>query len=185
MDVNVILIGDGGCGKTCLLLAYSQGIFRHKYVPTVCDTYQANLFTKKQDQVRLTVRDTAGQEHFDQIRQLSYGASDVAIMCYDCSNNVSLLNIEHRWVEEVNAFEKKAAMLLVGNKKDKVENQWFDNHFVKEEDAERLKKNTRMKGHLRCSAKQLSNGNVTEVFNLAMQIGLIKQGYTSKTCFCF
>lgn len=102
-----VVVGDGGCGKTCLLISYSQRYFpevryvcdypRHrinakqKYVPTVFENYitqTSHAATGKK--VELALWDTAGQEEYDRLRPLSYPETDLLFVCFaiDCPNSL-------------------------------------------------------------------------------------------------
>ena len=40
---KLVIVGDGGCGKTCLLSVFSKDEFPTLYLPTVFDTYVADI----------------------------------------------------------------------------------------------------------------------------------------------
>ncbi|MCJ1441670.1 MAG: Rho GTPase [Stictis urceolatum] len=129
-----VVVGDGGCGKTCLLISYSQKVFPDKYVPTVFDNY----FTQVQhrgNMVELDLWDTAGQEEYDRLRPLSYPETDLLFVCFgiDCPN--SLENVLEKvclvsfgattectnatkWYPEVLHFCPTTPIILVGLKSD-------------------------------------------------------------------
>ncbi|CAN8104039.1 unnamed protein product [Discula destructiva] len=116
---KIVVVGDGGCGKTCLLISYSQGYFPEKYVPTVFEnyiTYPTHPATGKT--VELALWDTAGQEEYDRLRPLSYPETDLIFVCFaiDCPN--SLDNVTDKWYPEVLHFCPYTPLILVGLKSD-------------------------------------------------------------------
>lgn len=71
IPIKIIVIGDGAVGKTSLLVTYREGVFPTKYEPTVFENYVQKITL---DNIEYTMKlwDTAGQETYEQVRQLSY-----------------------------------------------------------------------------------------------------------------
>jgi len=40
---KLVIVGDGACGKTCLLIVFSKDQFPEVYVPTVFENYVADI----------------------------------------------------------------------------------------------------------------------------------------------
>lgn len=40
---KLVIVGDGACGKTCLLIVFSKDQFPEVYVPTVFENYIADI----------------------------------------------------------------------------------------------------------------------------------------------
>eukprot|EP00924_Labyrinthula_sp_SR-Ha-C_P011813 maker-scaffold_88-snap-gene-0.47-mRNA-1 protein AED:0.70 eAED:0.71 QI:0/0/0/1/1/1/2/0/141 len=140
--------------------------------------------------MRFVVRDTAGQEDLYNIRKLSYGHSDVAIICYDCTSMASLNNVDTVWVRDVVNYEKcmvfmAAAMILVGTKEDLTSQMTKEAVDRSKRLAEDIVEINNIEKHVRSSAMYCQNGNVNEVFRCAVQEALRKKGYGKKSsCFC-
>lgn len=116
---KIVVVGDGGCGKTCLLISYSQGYFPEKYVPTVFENYITYPTHRPSGKtVELALWDTAGQEEYDRLRPLSYPETDLIFVCFaiDCPN--SLDNVMDKWYPEVLHFCPYTPLILVGLKSD-------------------------------------------------------------------
>ncbi|KAK7756353.1 RHO4 protein [Diatrype stigma] len=116
---KIVVVGDGGCGKTCLLISYSQGYFPEKYVPTVFENYITYPTHQQSGKtVELALWDTAGQEEYDRLRPLSYPETDLIFVCFaiDCPN--SLDNVIDKWYPEVLHFCPYTPLILVGLKSD-------------------------------------------------------------------
>uniref|UniRef100_A0A1I8JR70 Rho-related GTP-binding protein RhoV n=1 Tax=Macrostomum lignano TaxID=282301 RepID=A0A1I8JR70_9PLAT len=114
--------------KTCLLIAYATGQFPEEYIPTVFDTYSANVMVQQRS-VSLCLwghsrlydlfYPTEGQEEYDQLRVLSYPQTDVMIVCFALDNPVSCDNRPLQvGARELKRHAPKAPILLVGTKKD-------------------------------------------------------------------
>ncbi|MCJ1462875.1 Rho GTPase [Pseudocyphellaria aurata] len=114
-----VVVGDGGCGKTCLFMSYTAGRFPEKYVPTVFENYfTETLHAGTGKTVELALWDTAGQEEYDRLRPLSYPETDLLFVCFaiDCPN--SLENVMDTWYPEVAHFCPETPIILLGLKSD-------------------------------------------------------------------
>ncbi|WEW57379.1 RHO4 protein [Emydomyces testavorans] len=114
-----VVVGDGGCGKTCLLISYSQRYFPEKYVPTVFENYITQTTHNPSGKtVELALWDTAGQEEYDRLRPLSYPETDLLFVCFAIDCPVSLENVMDKWYPEVLHFCPTTPLILVGLKSD-------------------------------------------------------------------
>ncbi|XP_050174129.1 rho-related GTP-binding protein RhoF isoform X2 [Myiozetetes cayanensis] len=91
-EVKVVIVGDGGCGKTSLLMVYAKGSFPEQYAPSVFEKYTTSVTVGKKE-VTLNLYDTAGQEDYDRLRPLSYQNTNVVLICYDVMNPTSYDNV--------------------------------------------------------------------------------------------
>ncbi|KAG5886506.1 hypothetical protein JTB14_014689 [Gonioctena quinquepunctata] len=114
---KLVVVGDGACGKTSLLIVFSKDEFPEVHRPTVFENYVADIEVEGK-QVELSLWDTAGQEDYDRLRPLSYPDTDVLLICFSIDSPESLENIPEKWAPEVRYFCPNVPFILVGNKKD-------------------------------------------------------------------
>lgn len=115
--IKCVLVGDGSVGKTCMLISYTQDKFPTEYVPTIFENYSANIQIDKQT-ITLSLWDTAGQEDYNELRQLCYPQADVFIIVFSVVEPSSFENALKKWLPELNEKNARATKLFVGNKID-------------------------------------------------------------------
>lgn len=119
-SVKIILIGDGGTGKTSLVNQFVHRKFSSIYKTTIgvdITPYQV-LVKESGETIRFVIWDMSGQTHFEQFRSRFYTGSSGAIVVYDLTNATSFLNIQS-WIKEChNSCSKTIPITLVGNKAD-------------------------------------------------------------------
>ncbi|KAG7477521.1 hypothetical protein MATL_G00070620 [Megalops atlanticus] len=173
---KLVIVGDGACGKTCLLIVFSKDQFPEVYVPTVFENYVADIEVDGK-QVELALWDTAGQEDYDRLRPLSYPDTDVILMCFSIDSPDSLENIPEKWTPEVKHFCPNVPIILVGNKKDLRNDEHTRRELakmkqepVKPEEGRDMANRINAFGYLECSAK--TKDGVREVFEMATRAAL-------------
>ncbi|CAO3587419.1 unnamed protein product [Absidia cylindrospora] len=116
---KLVIVGDGGVGKTCLLHCYVKDDFAgtHEHIPTIFDCYVKDIKCNNKH-VALTLWDTAGQEVYDRLRTLSYPDSDVVLIAFSVDAPESLENITELWMPEVSKYCRGLPFLLIGCKSD-------------------------------------------------------------------
>lgn len=158
-NMKIVVVGDGGCGKTCLLVSYAQQKFPEIYVPTVFENYVTNVNCPNGKIIELALWDTAGQEEYERLRPLSYPDVDVLLVCFSLDNITSLQNVKDTWYPEVSHFCPGIPIILVGTKSD----------LPSEIDPDlpiQLATEINAIGYIQCSAKTMFN--IRTVFNFAL-----------------
>lgn len=176
MRKKLVVVGDGACGKTCLLIVFSKSTFPEVYVPTVFENYVADINVDGK-QIELALWDTAGQEDYDRLRPLSYPDTNVLLICYSVDAPDSLENVPEKWVPEVKHFCPNVAFLLVGCKLDLRESQACiaelaktNQHPVTQEEAEEVSTKIGAAAHKECSARE--DKGVRDVFETAVRAAM-------------
>lgn len=117
---KLVLIGDSGVGKSCLLLRFADDAFTESYISTIGVDFRFRTVKIDSKTVKLQIWDTAGQERFRTITSAYYRGADGIIMVYDVTKQDSFDHVND-WLREVNRYAtEETCKLLVGNKCDKV-----------------------------------------------------------------
>jgi len=184
---KLVIVGDGACGKTCLLIVFSKGTFPEVYVPTVFENYVADVEVDGKH-VELALWDTAGQEDYDRLRPLSYPDSHVILICFAIDSPDSLDNVQEKWISEVLHFCSGLPIILVGCKVDLRNNEAVradlnktNQQPVTTEQGEEVRRKIGAYKYLECSAR--TGEGVREVFETATRAALLSRTpKRKKTC---
>lgn len=118
---KLVLIGDSGVGKSCILLRFADDSFTDSYITTIGVDFRFRTISVENKNVKLQIWDTAGQERFRTITSAYYRGADGIIISYDTTDRDSFDHVDS-WLQEVNKYASdKTVKVLVGNKCDKSE----------------------------------------------------------------
>jgi len=177
-NIKLVVVGDGGVGKTCLLIAYTSNTFPREYVPTVFDNYSANVMVDGR-KVTLGLWDTAGQEDYDRLRPLSYPQTDIFLICFNVIGPTSYHNVKNKWYPEVMHHSPDSKVMLVGTKIDLRDDKESVAKLMKGgitpltfQQGEQMAKEIKAVRYMECSA--LTQKGLKVVFDEAIQIVLFK-----------
>lgn len=115
---KLILVGDGGVGKTTFVKRHVTGEFEKKYEPTVGVVVHPLKFYTNLGPVKFNCWDTAGQEKFGGLRDGYYIEGKSAIIMFDVTARVTYRNVPH-WYKDLVRVCEGIPIVLVGNKCDR------------------------------------------------------------------
>ena len=153
---KLVIVGDGYCGKTCLMTVISQGEFPTQYIPTIFENYVVDVQTENDEKwVKLQLWDTAGQEDYDRLRPLNYPDTDIVVICYSIDSRESLESITTKWYPEIEQYCPHIPCIIVGNKVDLRDenNNHKNNKYVSTEEGQKIADKIEAFGFFECSAK--------------------------------
>ena len=153
---KVILVGDSGVGKTCLLSMYINGEIEET-IPTIGAEFRPkDIELNDGTKVKVQLWDTAGQEKFKSLAMTYYRKGNGILLLFDITKKSSFFSCKS-YLEDVRYHcDKKSVIYLVGNKIDLA-----DKREVTKEEAENFAKKENIK-YIETSA--VKNMNVTDVF---------------------
>lgn len=187
-ELKIVIVGDGGCGKTSLLMVYAKGDFPETYAPSVFEKYTTTICLGGKE-TKLNLYDTAGQDDYDRLRPLSYQEASVVLVCFDVTNPTSFENVLIKWFPEVKHFCRDTPLILIGCKTDlrkdrecarklRAMNQAPITYIQGEETCKQINGEL----YLECSAK--FQENVEDIFKEATKRALVfrrkQRNYKSK-----
>lgn len=115
---KLLLIGDSGVGKSCLLLRFADDAYIESYISTIGVDFKIRTIEKDGKTIKLQIWDTAGQERFRTITSSYYRGAHGIIIVYDVTDQESFKNVK-MWLAEIENFSTdKVNKLLIGNKSD-------------------------------------------------------------------
>lgn len=179
LNKKLVVLGDGACGKTSMLVVFTEGYFPTDYEPTVFENYVETLNVDG-TMVELSLWDTAGQEEYDRLRSLSYADTNVVMICFSVERPESLENVEAKWIHEVNRYCSGVRIVLVALKCDLRDDRVAVSRLKERgmstigyNEGLEMAKRIRAVRYLECSAKM--NRGVKEAIEEATRMAMTKQ----------
>ncbi|MGV9205173.1 MAG: GTP-binding protein [Promethearchaeia archaeon] len=165
---KICIVGDGGVGKTSMVLRYTDNKFKQNYIMTI----GSNFSTKQVDLpeypnyiIKLQIWDLAGQKHFSFVRPPFYRGATGIIYVFDITRRSSFANLPG-WKEEVEKVIDHKPSILIGNKLDLAQDR-----EVGKKDGEALMKELGCTNYFETSAK--TGNNIDKVFR-EMTLNILK-----------
>lgn len=169
-EVKCVIVGDGGVGKTSLLMSYTTGGIMMDYIPTCFDCYTVDMKVQEKCYA-MSLIDTAGQETYDRLRTLTYYDTDIFLVCFSVADNDSFENMKSKWVQEIQQYRPKTPYIFVGTQIDKREITADDREeCVSTKKGKSAAKKFGARCYLECSA--LKGEGVADVFLSALQTAI-------------
>lgn len=167
---KLLLIGDSGVGKSCLLLRFADDTYTESYISTIGVDFKIRTIDIDGKRAKLQIWDTAGQERFRTITSSYYRGAHGIIIVYDVTDKESFSNVKH-WCQEIDKYAAEDVnKLLVGNKCDLASKK-----VVSYDEAKELADSLGLR-FMEASAKNAHN--VEQAFNI--MAGEIKQRVANK-----
>ena len=123
---KVVLIGDGGVGKTCIISRFISNEFDKEVESTDGSSYGTKELElpKLNKKINLDIWDTAGQERYKSLTKFFYKDAQIIIMVYDITKKLTFENIKNQWYKEIQELSGKNFILgIAGNKSDLYESE--------------------------------------------------------------
>jgi len=172
---KIVVLGDGGVGKSCLTIQFTQNHFVREYDPTIENSYRKQL-TIDDEACILDILDTAGQEEYSVMRDQYIESGQGFLIVFSVTSRASFKSVTELrdkilQVKDAEVFP----MVVVGNKCDLEKER-----VVSASEAKDLCQNILCVPFLEASAK--SRINVEESFRAIVRaIKQIEEALNSET----
>lgn len=169
---KVVILGDGGVGKTTLTTRYLSGVFDASTAMTIGFEFYVKKFEIEEKYVGLQIWDFAGERQFRSLLPSVIKDTNGAIFMYDITRFTSFKNI-NEWLELYDKIlqdmETEVPAILVGSKLDLAEKR-----TTTYEDGRNMANKWKLIDYLESSSK--TGENVEEVFRRITRLMMFIDG---------
>lgn len=161
-SLKVVVVGDSGVGKTCMLLRFVRDQWQGETQPTLGVEFLTKVVQTEEHRIQLQLWDTAGQELFRSVTRGYYRGSAGALILFDLTSHDSFNNVQ-QWLDDLKEVARQdVVVVLIGNKSDMA-----DKRDVTREEAENFAKSHSMP-YFETSAK--TGENVFDAVNQCVKL---------------
>ena len=118
---KVVLLGESGVGKTCIISRYINGTFDEGVVSTNGASYAGKTMTFEDmnKSIKFEIWDTAGQEKYRSLTKIFYKDAAVAVLVYDITNAKSYEELKNYWYNQIrDSAPRDIVLAIAANKSD-------------------------------------------------------------------
>ena len=155
-SLSLVLVGDQAVGKTCLVNRYFKNKFDASTLSNIGIDKDIKFVKIGEEELKLTVWDTVGQERFRALPKKYYQNADGVLLLFDVTDEQTFLHVND-WIKDVKDNSNKendVVIYILGNKIDMPE------RVITKEKAEEFSKSLGLK-YFEISCK--INMNIPEV----------------------
>lgn len=153
---KIVLLGDGGCGKTTFINRHLSGNFEKRYLTTMgCWVTPIDI----NENTEFSIWDTSGQEKYGGLREGYYIQADLAIIFYDVTSKITYNNVE-QWYNDFKKICPNSPCIIIATKLD------INDKKINKEEHLLLKKYT----PYLCGISTKNSHNLNLPFTLALNI---------------
>ncbi|KAH8333955.1 ras-related protein Rab-9A [Drosophila kikkawai] len=164
--LKVVILGDGGVGKSALLTRFVSNRYEENNFHTIGVEFMNKDIVVEGERYTLQIWDTAGQERFRALRTPFYRGSDICLLCYALDDRDSLNGLDlwrNEFLNYADVDPEKFPFIVVGNKNDIPPQK----RQVSYERVQQWCADQKIASHIETSSKAATN--VTDAFILGLR----------------
>jgi small GTP-binding protein len=156
---KLVLIGDSGVGKTCIISRFTKNSFDVNPGSTIGASYASKTIEipGTDESLDLDIWDTAGQERYKALTKIFFQGAKMAVLVYDITVKKSFESIKNEWLKVLRENgDTDIVTAVAGNKSD-----LYEKEEVPEQEARDFAKSI---GAIFCLTSAQNNSGINELF---------------------
>ena len=135
-EIKIIILGNSGVGKTCIINRYINNQFNPNSETTLGSSFSTKVIKKDNIKYKLNIWDTTGQEKYHSITNLFIKGSSAVILVYSVDSLASFEGLNY-WNDSIKEHLQGNDYILavIGSKSDLIQDE---EEVVLEEDARKF-----------------------------------------------
>ncbi|KAJ5079532.1 rab2a member ras oncogene family [Anaeramoeba ignava] len=114
---KIVIVGDPHCGKSCILIRYTEDKFTDDYETTLSVGIGTRMIKVDNFQLKLDIWDTAGQDTFKALTKSYFRGAAGAFVVYDITRK-DTFETAKVWMNDLRDEVPGIPIILIGNKYD-------------------------------------------------------------------
>ena len=166
IDENkVVLLGESGVGKTCIMKQFMEGEFNEYILASLSSQYHRKNFKFPGNKsITLDIWDTAGQELYRSLNKFYYKKAKAVILVYDIARIDSFNEVKNYWYNQIKENTNNDVIIAVAANKSDL----YEKRQVSDEDGEEFAKSI---GAIFASTSAKNDSGITNLFeNIAHKL---------------